>query len=46
MQRAIPKLMVRLLKDITNMVMFAMFVMSAVLIYALIELKDYLEKDE
>jgi len=28
------------------MVMLAMFVMSAVLIYALIELKDYLEKDE
>ena len=27
------------------MVMFALFVMSAVLVYALIELKDYLEQD-
>jgi hypothetical protein len=27
------------------MVLFALFMLSAVLIYALIELKDYLEKD-
>jgi hypothetical protein len=27
------------------MVMFAMFIMSAVIVYALIELKDYLEED-
>ena len=27
------------------MVMFAWFMLSAVLVYALIELKDYLEKD-
>ena len=28
------------------MVMFAIFVMSAVIVYALIELKDYLEEDK
>jgi len=28
------------------MVMFALFIMSAVIIYALIELKDYLEEDD
>ena len=28
------------------MVLFALFMLSAVLIYALIELKDYLEKDK
>jgi hypothetical protein len=28
------------------MVMFGMFVMSAVIVYALIELKDYLEEDK
>lgn len=28
------------------MVLFALFMLSAVLIYALIELKDYLEKDD
>lgn len=27
------------------MVMFALFMLSAVLVYALIELKDYLEED-
>ena len=27
------------------MILFAMFIISAVIIYALIELKDYLEKD-
>ena len=28
------------------MVMFALFIMSAVIIYALIELKDYLDEDD
>ena len=28
------------------MVMFALFMLSAVLVYALIELKDYLEEDK
>ena len=28
------------------MIMFALFMLSAVLIYALIELKDYLEEDK